>query len=285
MPVSVAVQARPLTGGTWRIERPRFSPDGQRILFTVGHETRANLYAIPSNGGTPTQLSLLDGFNGGGVWSKDGRSIAFVSTSGGQPQVWTMGANGESPARVSSVRVSDSFELAWLPAGILLHQPGNRNFLALEPVTRRVSPYFGDGSTGWIFSPTVSPDGRQVAVAWSRGQNSGLWLIDARDRSQKLLTRSAMQPIGWSPDGKSVFVVDGKRFAYRDLAVDLGETTTETKIRRVALSGRIDPVVDLPFEEVGGVAISPDTRRLVCSVYSASSDVWLLEPFDPAGSR
>jgi Tol biopolymer transport system component len=280
LPASGKFNARPLTGGTWRVERPRFSPDGKRLVFTVGYEARANLYIMPSDGGTPTQLTSLDGFNGGGVWSTDGRSIAFVSTSGGRPQVWRVGAEGGLPARLSPAPVSDSFALAWSSGTqILFHQPGNRNFLALDFLTGRTRPYFGDGSDGWIFSPTFSPDGRHVAVGWSR-KNWGLWLIDTSDGSGRLVTKDAMLPIGWSPDGASIYVIDGKRAAYRDLTAETGETFTQVTVRRVSLSGRIEPVVDLPFGEVGGVALSPDARRLVCVVYSTGSDVWLVEPFD-----
>jgi len=283
LPVSGTVKTRLLTDGTWRTERPRFSPDGKRIVFTVGYEDRSNLYTMPADGGTPRQLTFLDAFNAAGVWSNDGRSIAFVSTVGGRPEVWSVSAEGGSPGRLSPLPVSDSLELAWSPeANILFHQPGNRNFLALNPATGETGPFFGDGSAGWIFAPTFSPDGRRVAVGWSRRPNTGLWLIDLRDRTETLVTQEAGQPIGWSPDGAAIYVIDGKRSAYRDLAVDLGETMTQAAVRRVSLDGRIETVVELPFAEIGGVAISPDARQLVCSVYSTRSDVWLVEPFDPS---
>jgi hypothetical protein len=44
-------------------------------------------------------------------------------------------------------------------------------------------------------------------------------------------------------------------------------------------------VVTLPFEEVGGVSITPDGRTVVCAVYSSRSDVWMVEHFDAAASR
>jgi Tol biopolymer transport system component/DNA-binding winged helix-turn-helix (wHTH) protein len=286
LPVTGEVRTRALTDGTWRTERPRFSPDGKRILFTVGHEDRANLYTVPVDGGAPAQLTFMDAFNGAGVWSDDGRSIAFVSTAGGGPQVWRIPADGGTPSRVSAAPVSDSFQLAWGPGKeVLVHQPGNRTFLALDPATRRTRPMFGDGSVGWIFSPVFSPDGGRVAVGWSRAPDFGLWLFDLGDGTARRVTKDAMLPIGWSSDGASIYVIDGKRSASRDLAVDGGETITDAVVRRVFLNGRIEPVVTLPFAEVGGIAISPDGRRLVCSVYATSSDVWLVEDFDVSDRR
>lgn len=286
LPATGEVKTRALTDGTWRAERPRFSPDGRRILFTVGHEDRANLYTVPVDGGGPAQLTFMDAFNGAGVWSDDGRSIAFVSTAGGAPQVWRIAADGGTPSRVSAAPVSDSFQLAWGPGKeILVHQPGNRTFLALDPATRRTRSLFGDGSVGWIFSPAFSPEGGRVAVGWSRTPDFGLWLFDLRDGTAHRVTKDAMLPLGWSSDGASIYVIDGKRSASRDLAVDGGETITDAVVRRVFLNGRIEPVVTLPFAEVGGTAISPDGRHLVSSVYATSSDVWLVEDFDLSGRR
>jgi hypothetical protein len=41
-------------------------------------------------------------------------------------------------------------------------------------------------------------------------------------------------------------------------------------------------MASLPFEEVGSVAVFPDGRRFVCTVYSSHSDVWIVEHFDPS---
>jgi hypothetical protein len=38
--------------------------------------------------------------------------------------------------------------------------------------------------------------------------------------------------------------------------------------------------VTLPFDEVGSIAMFPDGRRFVASVYSSRSDVWAVENFD-----
>ena len=94
-------------------------------------------------------------------------------------------------------------------------------------------------------------------------------------------------PIGWSPDGTSIYALDGKRAAYRGVSVSFGETVTETRILIVPLNGgRPKTILSLPFEEVGSVTMFPDARRFWCTVYSSRSDVWVVENFDAsAGSR
>jgi hypothetical protein len=44
--------------------------------------------------------------------------------------------------------------------------------------------------------------------------------------------------------------------------------------------GQPETILSLPFEEIGSVAMFPDGRRFVASVYSSRSDVWLVENFD-----
>jgi hypothetical protein len=90
-------------------------------------------------------------------------------------------------------------------------------------------------------------------------------------------------PIGWSSDGRSIYAYDGRRAAARGLSVAFGETVTAARIVRIPVDGGpAATVLNLPFDEVGGVAMFPDARRFVVSVYSSRSDVWVVENFDAA---
>lgn len=284
-------ETRALTQGTSRIERARVSPDGTSIVFNIGHEPRTELYSMPITGGSPKQLTFLDAFSVGGVWSADGKQIAFASTQGGRPRVWTVDAGGGTPRAVSSSDVSDNLDLAWSPAShILYQQAGNRNYHELESETGKEQPFVRDSSAGWIFSPVGSPDGRKIAVFWNRRSNRGLWVIDAKDRQETLVYKTSAgssMPIGWSADGRSIYLVEGKNSTGRDRALRLGETTAEAKILMVPVDGReVTIVASLPFEEIGGVSMTPDGRRFVFTVYSSRSDVWVVDDFDvPTRSR
>ena len=94
-----------------------------------------------------------------------------------------------------------------------------------------------------------------------------------------------MQPIGWSPDGRFIIAVDGKRAAYRGVTVSFEETLTDAKILRLPRNGgAAETLVQLPFDEVGSVAMFPDGRRFVVTVYSSQSDVWVVDHFDGVSS-
>jgi Tol biopolymer transport system component/DNA-binding winged helix-turn-helix (wHTH) protein len=277
------VVKKQLTQGTALVERPRISPDGSSVVFNIGYHSRANLFVLPMAGGSPRQLTFLDALSVGGVWSHDGRQLAFASTEGGRSRVWLVPAEGGAARPVSEEQVSDSFSLAWARGSQVLYQrPGNRDYAIVDTATsRETGRLLGDGATGWVFAPEVSPDGRLIAAAWNKPGNVGLWLIN-RDTGARIEIHDEMLfPVGWAADGRSVYAVSSKPGLYRGLTVMLGETTKETAIVNVPIDGRpARTILMLPFEEVGGVSISPDGRTVVCAVYSSRSDVWTVEDFD-----
>jgi len=44
--------------------------------------------------------------------------------------------------------------------------------------------------------------------------------------------------------------------------------------------GEVKTVALVPFEEIGTVAMTPDGRQFVVTVYSWRSDVWIVDDFD-----
>jgi Tol biopolymer transport system component len=178
-----------------------------------------------------------------------------------------------------------SLDLTWAAGSrILYHQKGHRNYYELDPTTQEARPLIRDSSVGWIFSPVYSPDGAKIAVSWNRPPTQGIWVIDTKDRHETLVYKASADtsmPIGWSADGSAIYVVEGKPCTFRDLSSPLGETVTEARILMVPLNGgEVKTVARLPFEEIGGVAMTPDASTFVFTVYTSRSDVWLVDNFD-----
>ena len=271
-----------LTNGTSLIERPRLSPVGQSIVFSIGHEPLANLHTMPITGGSPKQLTFLDSFNVGGAWSADGTQIAFASTQDGKSRVWTIDAAGGTPRPLSSGDLSYSFDVVWSPGPRILYQrAGNRDYYALDPATGQERLLATDSSVGWLFRPVYSPDGRKIAVHWNRRPNRGLWIIDTEEQSERLIYKTSVPssfiPIGWSVDGRSIYAVEGQPAKTRGR----GDTLKDAKILIVSSNGEyVKTVASLPFEEIGDVTMTPDGRRFVVAVYSSRSDVWVVDNFD-----
>ncbi|HEY5781496.1 MAG TPA: S9 family peptidase [Lysobacter sp.] len=66
-----------LTPEGWNVNSPSFSVDGQTVYFLSAKSGSSQLYAIPTGGGTPKQLTAFDADVGGYKLSPDGKRVAF----------------------------------------------------------------------------------------------------------------------------------------------------------------------------------------------------------------
>jgi hypothetical protein len=136
---------------------------------------------------------------------------------------------------------------------------------------------------GWLFSPVYSPRTARIAVSWSRNVGAGVWVLKPDGEADSLVVKGSVPGLlGWSTDEAWLYAAEGKRATYRGAGVPSGETMTGVRIFKVSLAGARQVVLSLPFDEVGGLALSPDAQYLVCTVYSATSDVWRVDDFDSA---
>src|SRR5205085_9501946 len=106
---------RELTDGAFEDARPRFSPDGQWILFEswrTGPRIEADLYLVPSGGGDVVKLDTRGGANGDSQlarWSPDGRTIAFTSSARGRREIALVDLDGTT-ARQPRYLTEDPFD-------------------------------------------------------------------------------------------------------------------------------------------------------------------------------
>jgi Tol biopolymer transport system component len=87
------------------------------------------------------------------------------------------------------------------------------------------------------------------------------------------LASGEFSPVGWSPDGKYVYLI---RRLY-------GSISNDSIVYRIpAAGGSVEPLIDLELgEELDWVSFAGDGRRLVASSSNEQSDVWIAENFDP----
>jgi len=169
---------RQLTDDVHKERNPRWSPDGSRISFFSDRSGRYEIWTISPEGSGAQQITHTSGpaVNNPGVWSPDGKRIAF-GVAGGTTYIADAGKhwNEQSAFAIPAIGESKSFFVAW----------------------------------SW------SPDGHSLA-GWSQpadGQPApGIVVYSLRSGKLETLTDFGDRPV-WLQDSKRLlFVGQGKLF-------------------------------------------------------------------------
>jgi dipeptidyl aminopeptidase/acylaminoacyl peptidase len=108
--------------GLGRVTDPQVSPDGKTVAFVVTYHSKAenktnsNIYLTNPEGGAARQLTNAKGANNSPRWFPDGKSLAFISTRDGEPQIWTVSAGAGEPKKISNISTGVS-DLQMSPDG------------------------------------------------------------------------------------------------------------------------------------------------------------------------
>lgn len=108
-----------------RISEPQVSPDGQSVAFTLrktdlaANRGRTDVWLVGVDGNNLRQLTTHPSGDFSPSWSKDGKSIWFMSTRSGSSQVWRMPIDGGEAEQKTSLPLDvNGFTLS--PDGKLL---------------------------------------------------------------------------------------------------------------------------------------------------------------------
>jgi len=212
-------------GGT----QPAFSPDGKKIAYVKAKPQKTRIrdkdvWVIPAAGGTPVQVSDLQGRATGPIWSPDGKMIAFTrkaTTHDGSKEICIVpvsetGNPEASPTQIELPLETWDFLAGWTPdnkIGVLLTNPEHRAIYTV--------PASGGNATqvtpqGDYTMPRWSPDGKRIylrcsppiASVPSEGGEISISHIDADSM--------IAGPLQWggnvvSPDGKKIVFCSSKK--------------------------------------------------------------------------
>jgi TolB protein len=158
---------------------PRFSPDGQTILYSMAIAGNTDIYTIPASGGTPRRLTNTPGIDTGGSYSPDGKRIVFESDRSGGQQIYVMNADGSDQQRISFGGGRHATP-EWSPRGDLIaftKIAGNFRIGVMTPSgngERLLTETWQDEAPSW------SPNGRVIQffrTAKGSGKAS-VWQVD-----------------------------------------------------------------------------------------------------------
>lgn len=105
-----------------RVSDPQPSPDGRWVVYVVTeveygeNRTNADLWLVPSGGGSPRQLTRGPRHERHPRWSPDGQFIAFESNRSGETQVFVLPLAGGEPVQLTHLSTGASSPV-WAPDG------------------------------------------------------------------------------------------------------------------------------------------------------------------------
>ena len=217
-----------LTPGPLYGAGPRWSPDGEKILFTGWDRNTqssnlwvTDVWVMNADGTGLTNLTqTLHVSEAAGSWSPDGERIAFVKRSG-DVGVWAMDADGANQRQLTSNRSGDLLP-DWSPDGRKIVFQRRVGCPAVGDCSDGSDPEIwavdvGNGNVSRLGSgaaPQWSPDGRKIVFDRDSGTASGsdIYVIDADGSNPARLIASQRYEVSpsWRPDGRAlIFQYEG----------------------------------------------------------------------------
>ena len=198
--------------GRWR--KPLFHRSRLVVIALIA--LLAVLLTTPALGLGDRLLSLIQGKPQHAdvqapAWSRDGRTIVFVSWRDGNGEVYAMDADGSSPRNLTQDPAKDVHP-AWSPDGRSIA------FVSSRDGNSEVYVMNADGSGKRNLtrsrasddSPTWSPDGRRIAFLRGPGFRGQLYVVNADGSGLRNLMHVASpaffySQLVWSPDGRTIY--------------------------------------------------------------------------------
>jgi|CXWL01.1.fsa_nt_gi Tol biopolymer transport system component len=249
--------------------RPRWSPDGARLLFSRLNETGLNdAWVVSALGGTERRIVLNALYP---AWSPDGRAIAYTARG----SIWICDANGERPRAVTThepllVHVQPAFshrggELAFVRRGA-----GPYGELAVADLaTGAVRPVTQDGALAW--SPVWSSDDRAIYFTSTRGGTMNIWKIPVVSGEPEQITagQGADSDIDLSTDGtRLVFSSFRVNLDLAELSLEPGSLGRSRWLTKDATRGEVAP------------RYSPDGGKIAYFAHRAGAEresIWVMD--------
>lgn len=163
---------------------------GGKVVFTSYRISAINpeIYIANLDGSNAVRLTTQTGTDHQPSLSPDGATVVFASTRSGTSRIWTMGADGSNPTALNTGSATDTPESA----------------------------------------PRFNPGGGRILFSSPRTNTTQIWIVPAAGGTATQVTHDVNGAFfgSWSPDGNSVYYVDGAdRTKIHNVVVATGTVT------------------------------------------------------------
>ena len=213
----------------------QISPDGTEIAFCY----KGDIYKVPSNGGTATQLTTQASYECSPIWSPDSKQIAFASDRNGNFDLFVMSADGGAARRLTTHSASEipstfTTDGNYILFSASIQDPANSALFPTSAMTELYKVPVTGGRTEQVLGTPAEmvcfdksgktflyQDRKGFEDEWRKHHTSSitrdLWLYDSENGKHTNLTAHAGEdrnPV-FAPDGQTVYFLserDGSTF-------------------------------------------------------------------------
>jgi TolB protein len=169
---------------------PAYSPDGQKIAFTLSVGGNQEIYVMNVDGSNLRRLTNHPEIDTSPTWSPTGNQIAWVSGRSGNPQVYVMNTDGTGQRKLTSESWADRPTWSREPFNEIAYagRTGPGFDVKIYSFATGQSKVITDG-IGSNESPAFSANGRHIAFVSTRNGKSQIFVIDRDGTHLRQLTR------------------------------------------------------------------------------------------------
>jgi dipeptidyl aminopeptidase/acylaminoacyl peptidase len=279
--------------GAIRVTDPQLSADGSRVVFVrtttdlKSGERNADIWAVPSDGSSaPKELIGGNKADSTPRLSSDGRTLAFISSRDGAPQVYVADAKGGNVRRITNLSTGVQPPLVFSPDG------------SRVAVVSDVYPDCADEACNKRRSEEAEKNPVQVHHLtrllyrhwdeWRENVRHHIFAVDIESKRAIDVTPGDFDsPPGQQEDGAVAFSPDGREIAFASNREggDREAWTTNHDIWVVPASGgAVKKITANPASDLQPV-FAPDGRTLFVRAQRRTgfeSDRWYLDAYDRA---
>ena len=198
---------RYLTDSSAIVLAPRFSPTGDRVLYTSYESGFPRIYVLDVGSVQRQALESAEGkMSFAPRFAPSGQTIAFSLTEGGNTDIYTMDLNAGRPVRLTNTPAIETAP-SYAPDGSQIVFESDRSgtpqlyiMASTGGEARRIS--FGEGRYG---TPVWSPRGDLIAFTKQNAGRFHIGVMRTDGSEERLLTASFLdEGPTWSPNGRLI---------------------------------------------------------------------------------